>query len=53
MRIESEQKLDFKDVLIRPKRSTLSSREEVNLTRTFNFKKSLLKYKTNNYEYND
>lgn len=40
MRIESEQKLDFKDVLIRPKRSTLSSREEVNLTRTFNFKKS-------------
>jgi len=40
MRIESEQKLDFKDVLIRPKRSTLSSREEVNLIRTFNFKKS-------------
>lgn len=29
MRIESDIKLDFKDVLIRPKRSTLKSRSEV------------------------
>jgi GMP reductase len=40
MRIEDEVKLDFKDVLIRPKRSTLSSRKEVNLTRTYKFKHS-------------
>ena len=31
MRIDQEIKLDFKDVLIRPKRSTLSSRSQVNL----------------------
>jgi GMP reductase len=40
MRIEDEVKLDFKDVLIRPKRSTLSSRKEVDLTRTYKFKHS-------------
>lgn len=40
MRIEDEIKLDFKDVLIRPKRSTLSSRKEVDLDRTFKFKHS-------------
>lgn len=40
MRIDNEIKLDFKDVLIRPKRSTLSSRSQVNLTRTFTFKHS-------------
>ena len=40
MRIEEDIKLDFKDVLIRPKRSTLSSRKEVNLNRTFKFKHS-------------
>ena len=33
MRIENEVKLDFKDVLIRPKRSTLTSRSEVDITR--------------------
>ncbi len=33
MRIESDLKLDFKDVLIRPKRSTLSSRSEVDIKR--------------------
>ncbi len=33
MRIEESVKLDFKDVLIRPKRSTLSSRKEVDLRR--------------------
>ena len=40
MRIEDEIKLDFKDVLIRPKRSTLSSRREVDLKRTYKFKHS-------------
>ncbi len=40
MRIEDEIKLDFKDVLIRPKRSTLSSRKEVDLNRTYRFKHS-------------
>lgn len=40
MRIDREIKLDFKDVLIRPKRSTLTSRSEVNLTRDYTFKNS-------------
>ncbi len=40
MRIEDEIKLDFKDVLIRPKRSTLSSRKQVDLARTYKFKHS-------------
>eukprot|EP01108_Squamamoeba_japonica_P007899 TRINITY_DN685_c0_g1_i3.p1 TRINITY_DN685_c0_g1~~TRINITY_DN685_c0_g1_i3.p1 ORF type:complete len:373 (+),score=170.25 TRINITY_DN685_c0_g1_i3:44-1120(+) len=35
MRIEPDIKLDFKDVLIRPKRSTLVSRSQVSLDRTF------------------
>lgn len=35
VRIESDVKLDYKDVLIRPKRSTLKSRSEVDLTRSF------------------
>jgi len=37
MRIESEIKLDYKDVLLRPKRSTLTSRKEVDLVREFTF----------------
>jgi len=37
MRIESDLKLGFKDVLIRPKRSTLKSRSQVNLEQTFTF----------------
>ena len=37
MRIENEIKLDFDDVLIRPKRSTLKSRADVDLKRVFNF----------------
>ncbi len=37
MRIESDIKLGFKDVLIRPKRSTLRSRSQVDLSRTFTF----------------
>ena len=40
MRIEDEVKIDFKDVLIRPKRSKLNSRSEVDLNRTFTFKHS-------------
>ncbi|PIO62093.1 hypothetical protein TELCIR_16364 [Teladorsagia circumcincta] len=32
-RIEFEPKLDFKDVLLRPKRSTLKSRADVDLVR--------------------
>lgn len=38
MRIEQEIKLDYKDVLLRPKRSTLSSRKEIDLIRSFRFK---------------
>ena len=37
MIIEHEVKLDYSDVLIRPKRSTLGSRSEVDLERGFNF----------------
>lgn len=37
MRIERDVKLDFDDVLIRPKRSTLGSRNDVDLLRTFSF----------------
>ena len=37
MRIESDTKLDYKDVLMRPKRSTLESRSDVNLVREFTF----------------
>jgi len=40
MRIEKEIKLDYKDVLIRPKRSTLRSRKEVDLNRTYRFRNS-------------
>ena len=38
MRIEEDVKLDYKDVLIRPKRSTLGSRKEVDLERGFTFR---------------
>ncbi|WP_027250927.1 GMP reductase [Photobacterium halotolerans] len=40
MRIEQDLKLGFKDVLFRPKRSTLKSRSQVELTRDFTFKHS-------------
>jgi GMP reductase len=40
LRIEADVKLDFKDVLIRPKRSTLFSRKIVDLNRTYKFKHS-------------
>lgn len=38
MRIENEVLLDYSDVLIRPKRSTLGSRSEVDLNRKFKFR---------------
>lgn len=38
MRLERDVKLDFDNVLIRPKRSTLSSRSQVSLERTFKFR---------------
>ena len=38
MRIDQDVKLDYKDVLIRPKRSTLSSRKQVQLERGFTFR---------------
>jgi len=40
MRIEEGLKLDFKDVLFKPKRSTLKSRSEVDLQRTYKFRNS-------------
>ena len=40
MRIENEVKLDYKDVLIRPKRSTLKSRKEVVLPRSYKLRNS-------------
>jgi len=40
MRIENEIKLDYKDVLIRPKRSVLRSRKEVDLKRQYKFRNS-------------
>ena len=40
MRLEQEIKLDYKDVLLKPKRSTLSSRRDVEMTRSFKFRHS-------------
>jgi len=45
MRIEEETKLDFDDVLIRPKRSTMVSRKDVVLEREFEFFHSKKKWK--------
>ncbi|CAM4551732.1 unnamed protein product [Lepidochelys kempii] len=42
--INNNIKLDFKDVLLRPKRSTLKSRSEVDLLRLFTFRNSHQKY---------
>lgn len=44
MRIEYDVKLDFSDVLIRPKRSVLTSRAEVSLEREFRFRDSGAKW---------
>ena len=38
MRIDEDVKLDYKDVLIRPKRSTLGSRKDVDLERGYTFR---------------
>ncbi|VDL84683.1 unnamed protein product [Nippostrongylus brasiliensis] len=43
-RIEYEPKLDFKDVLLRPKRSTLKSRADVDLVREYVFRNSKKQY---------
>lgn len=40
MRIEEDTKFDYSDVLIRPKRSTIASRAQVNLERTITFPNS-------------
>ena len=40
MRIEQDIKLDYKDVLFKPKRSKLESRRDVDLSRTFKFHNS-------------
>ncbi|WP_159023430.1 GMP reductase [Formosa sp. L2A11] len=44
MRIENEIKLGFKDVMFRPKRSTLKSRSQVSLDREFTFLHSQTKW---------
>ncbi|MBX4180700.1 GMP reductase [Sodalis sp. CWE] len=44
MRIEEDMKLGFKDVLIRPKRSTLKSRSHVELQRDFIFRHSNIQW---------
>jgi len=44
MRIENEVRLDFKDVLIRPKRSTLSTRSNVDVSREFRFRHTQVDY---------
>ena len=45
MRIEEEIKLDYSDVLFRPKRSTLKSRKDVDLNRKYIFKYSKASWK--------
>jgi len=40
MHLDNEIKLDYKDVLLKPKRSTLSSRRDVEMTRSFSFRNS-------------
>lgn len=45
MRIEQDIKLDFSDVLLKPKRSEIRSRKEINLNRTFHFKYSAFETK--------
>ena len=45
MKIELHQSLDFNNVLIRPQRTTISSRSEVSLERDFYFKKAGIKWK--------
>ena len=44
MRLDQTIHLDYADVLLKPKRSTLSSRKDVDMTRTFTFKNSKESY---------
>ena len=44
MRIENDVKLDFKDVLIRPKRSTLTTRSDVDISREYRFRHTGAEY---------
>ena len=44
VKIENDTKLDFSDNLIKPKRSTISSRSEVELMRTFTTKHSKISW---------
>ena len=44
MRLDQNIHLDYADVLLKPKRSTLSSRKNVDLTRTFTFRDSKESY---------
>ena len=45
MRIDDDLKLTFRDVLIRPKRSTLKSRSDVTLIREFKFRHTEMEWK--------
>ena len=45
MRIDDDLKLTFRDVLIRPKRSTLKSRSDVSLSRIFKFRHTDIEWK--------
>ena len=47
MRIDNDIRLDYKDVLIRPKRSVLGSRKEVDLSRKFTFRNYLPNFPNN------
>jgi len=51
MRLEEDVKLDYKDVLIRPKRSTLKSRSEVSLERKTNFRNYEPDFDIGDYHY--
>jgi len=50
MRLENDLKLDYSDVLIRPKRSTLGSRKDVDLERKFTFRSYDPAFEHNNWE---
>ena len=44
MHLDTEIKLNYDDVFLKPKRSTLSSRRDVDMTRTFTFRNSKESY---------
>ena len=51
MRLEDDIKLDYSDVLIRPKRSTLGSRKMVRVERKFQFRNYVPKDIAREYNY--